>query len=100
MIVLSAVLLTTACGLTQQQWTMPNLVGNDLNVAVKQIEKLTDYAIHPTSHNVNSRYGNPIIDKDWMVCSQNTPAGSTITSTTKIDFAVGRHTGWDSDTCP
>ncbi|MBV9844639.1 MAG: hypothetical protein JOZ47_06170 [Kutzneria sp.] len=76
---------------------MPNLVGGNLQKAQDQIQALTANAIFFTaSHDATGRNRHQILDSDWKVCSQNIPAGTPVTVTTKIDFAAVKL----SEACP
>jgi len=81
---------TTASGTaTTATWTMPNLVGSRLQAAQDRIQNLTNYAITiTTSHDATGAGRHQILDRNWKVCSQNVPAGSTINRHTRIDFGA------------
>jgi len=91
--------LTTApAGTTPvSRWVMPNLVGTVLQTAQDRIQALThDGIFYTSSHDVSGRGRHQVLDRNWQVCSQNVPAGATITITTKIDFGVVKLT----ESCP
>lgn len=74
---------------TPATWTMPNLVGSRLQAAQDRIQNLTNYAITiTTSHDETGAGRHQIFDRNWKVCSQNIPAGSTINRHTQIDFSA------------
>lgn len=78
-------------------WTMPNLVGRDLQAAQDAIQALTDYAIAiSTSTDLTGEGRAQLMDRNWQVCSSSPPAGSTITSSTLVDFGVVKM----SEPCP
>jgi hypothetical protein len=80
-----------------RHWKMPNLVGTGLQKAQDDIQKLTGNGVFFTSsHDATGRGRHQVIDSDWQVCTQNVPAGDTITITSKIDFGVVR----TSESCP
>ncbi|HEX5118387.1 MAG TPA: hypothetical protein VFW65_24650 [Pseudonocardiaceae bacterium] len=80
-----------------KHWKMPNLVGTGLQKAQDDIQKLTGNGVFFTSsHDATSKGRHQVIDSDWQVCTQNVPAGHTITITSKIDFGVVRTT----ESCP
>jgi len=55
-------------------WTMPNLVGANLQEAQDAIQALTGNAIFFTkSHDATGAGRHQILDRDWRVCSQNVP---------------------------
>lgn len=76
-------------------WTMPNLVGHNLQDAQDAIQALTSDAIFVTkSHDVTGAGRHQILDRDWTVCSQNVKPGAKITAGTAIDFGaakIGEH---------
>lgn len=68
---------------------MPNLVGSNLQSAQDEIQSLTNFTITvTTSHDATNADRNQILDRNWKVCSQNIPPGSTIDSNTRIDFGA------------
>lgn len=70
-------------------WTMPNLVGAGLQEAQDTIQKLTSYGIPiTTSHDATGAARMQLSDRNWKVCTQNVPAGTTITPNTQIDFGA------------
>ncbi|MGH3765756.1 MAG: PASTA domain-containing protein [Pseudonocardiaceae bacterium] len=70
-------------------WTMPNLVGANLQDAQNAIQRLTSNAIFvTTSHDATGAGRHQVVDRNWRVCSQNVPPGSTIQAGTKIDFVA------------
>lgn len=79
------------------QWVMPNLVGTVLQDAQDQIQRMTAGAIYFTdSHDVSGQGRHQVADDNWRVCDQNVPPGTTLTSTSKIDFGVVKL----DETCP
>lgn len=85
---------TTSAAETQTQttsWTMPNLVGRNLQDAQDAIQALTSYGIAITrSHDATGAGRHQILDRDWKVCAQNVAPGTAITSATQIDFAAAK----------
>ena len=72
-------------------WTMPNLVGANLQEAQDAIQALTGNAIFFTkSHDATGAGRHQILDRDWKVCSQNVKPGAKITSDTAIDFGAAK----------
>jgi hypothetical protein len=70
-------------------WTMPNLVGANLQGAQDRIQSLTNYAIAiTTSHDATGAGRHQVFDRNWKVCAQNIPPGSTINRDTRIDFGA------------
>jgi hypothetical protein len=80
-----------------QSWTMPNLVGKDLQGAQDAIQSLTHDAVWlSTSTDLTGKGRAQIVDRNWIVCSSTPAPGATFTATTAIDFGVVR----DTETCP
>jgi hypothetical protein len=80
-----------------QSWTMPNLVGKDLQGAQDAIQSLTHDAVWlSTSTDLTGKGRAQIVDRNWTVCSSTPAPGATFTTTTAIDFGVVR----DTETCP
>jgi len=80
-----------------QSWTMPNLVGKDLQGAQDAIQSLTRDAVWlSTSTDLTGKGRAQIVDRNWIVCSSTPAPGATFTATTAIDFGVVR----DTEVCP
>jgi beta-lactam-binding protein with PASTA domain len=80
-----------------QQWTMPNLVGANLQQAQDRIQALTgDKVFFTSSHDATGKGRNQVLDSNWKVCAQNVAAGTPITTDTKIDFGAVKLT----ENCP
>ena len=80
-------------------WTMPNLVGTDLQGAQDAIQSLTHGEVWlSTSTDLTGKGRAQIVDRNWTVCSSTPSPGAafTATTTTTIDFGVVR----DTETCP
>jgi hypothetical protein len=74
-----------------RRWTMPNLVGKNLQEAQDAIQELTDFEIPiTTSHDATGAGREQLLDRNWKVCSQNVAAGAEISSTSRIDFGAVR----------
>ncbi len=70
-------------------WTMPDLVGANLQDAQNAIQGLTDFEIPvTTSHDETGAGRQQVVDRNWKVCSQNVAAGETIAPGTRIDFGA------------
>ncbi len=71
----------TASGTT---WTIPDLVGSDLQNAQNKIQSLTNFSIIiTTSHDATGAGRHQVLDRNWKVCSQNIPPGGLFTSPDK-----------------
>ena len=74
-----------------RRWTMPNLVGSNLQEAQNAIQELTDFEIPiTTSHDETGAGREQLLDRNWKVCTQNVAAGEEISSTSRIDFGTVR----------
>ncbi len=81
-----------------QSWTMPDLIGNNLQDAQDAIQALTDYEIfYSGSTDLTGRGRMQILDANWQVCTSTPPPGASITKDTPIDFGVVRI---DTENCP
>lgn len=70
-------------------WTMPNLVGSNLQQAQDDIQALTGFEIPVTySHDETGAGREQLLDRNWTVCSQNIPAGAEITRNSRIDLGA------------
>lgn len=81
----------------EPSWTMPNLVGMDLQGAQDAIQSLTKGAVwFSGSTDLTGKGRAQIIDRNWQVCTSTPVAGARITTTTSIRFGVVR----DTEKCP
>lgn len=79
-------------------WTMPDLIGRNLQYAQDEIQRITANAIFYTSStDLTGKARNQVLDRNWQVCSSTPPPGTSITKDTTIDFGVVRI---DTETCP
>jgi hypothetical protein len=79
-------------------WTMPNLIGKDLQGAQDAIQSLTLGAVFFSSSTDLTGQGRAqISDRNWVVCTSTPPPGGTLTTETEIDFGVVRI---DAESCP
>jgi hypothetical protein len=70
-------------------WTMPDLVGSNLQDAQNAVQDLTDFEIAvTTSHDSTGAGRQQVVDRNWKVCSQSVAPGTTITKGTRIDFGT------------
>ena len=78
-------------------WTMPNLVGSDLQGAQDAIQSVSGGHVWlSTSTDLSGQGRAQIMDRNWTVCSSTPAPGTTFTATTAIDFGVVR----DTEVCP
>jgi hypothetical protein len=98
----SAVVVAAACSnapvdATEDEWTMPNLVGKDLQSAQDAIQSLTEFAVTYTdSTDLSGQDRMQVSDRHWVVCTLTPPPGEKFTADTEIDFGVVRI----EETCP
>lgn len=91
----SAVVPTAA---PTRSWTMPDLIGGNLQAAQDAIQALTNDEVFFTgSTDLTGRGRNQILDRNWQVCTSTPAPGATFTKDTAIDFGVVRI---DSERCP
>ncbi|KHO22974.1 hypothetical protein H7I55_31695 [Mycolicibacterium setense] len=81
----------------EPSWTMPNLIGLDLQGAQDAIQSLTDGEVwFSSSTDLTGKSRAQISDRNWQVCSSTPPPGMKFSVSTKIDFGVVRV----SEDCP
>ena len=81
----------------QSPWTMPDLIGTDLQGAQDAIQSVSDGEVWLSSSTDLTGQGRAqVIDRNWVVCTSTPPPGTTFTTTTTIDFGVVR----DTESCP
>ena len=75
--------------------TMPDMTGMTLQDAQDGVQQLG--VLYSTSHDALG-VQHQVLDRDWQVCSQNTPAGEHVTGNVEgqIDFGVVKL----SERCP
>jgi hypothetical protein len=79
-------------------WTMPNLMGKDLQGAQDAIQSLTADAVwFSSSTDLTGKDRMQIDDRNWVVCTSTPAPGAPITENTKIDFGVVKK---DIESCP
>ena len=94
----SGVGMTTAGLAAADTWTMPNLIGKDLQGAQDAIQSLTaDGVWYTSSTDLTGKGRAQISDRGWQVCTSTPPPGGKFTESTKVDFGVVRI---DTETCP
>jgi hypothetical protein len=97
-----AVVVATGCSTAQvdaaeNEWTMPDLIGEDLQGAQDAIQSLTDSAVWYTdSTDLTGQDRMQVSDRHWVVCTSTPSPGETFTTDTEIDFGVVRI----EETCP
>lgn len=79
-------------------WTMPNLVGSDLQGAQDAIQSLTDGQVwFSDSVDLTGQDRMQINDRAWVVCSSTPPPGASFSESVNITFGVVRK---DVEACP
>lgn len=81
-----------------QTWTMPNLIGKNLQDAQDAIQELTNGDVfYSGSTDLTGQGRNQIVDNNWQVCTSTPAPGEPFSKDTPIDFGVVRI---DSEECP
>ena len=81
----------------EPSWTMPNLIGMDLQGAQDAIQSLTRGTVWFSGSTDLTGKGRPqIVDRNWQVCTSTPSPGATFSTSTTIDFGVVR----DTEKCP
>ncbi|MHA3022962.1 hypothetical protein ACXPWS_22220 [Mycobacterium sp. BMJ-28] len=102
-VALAVALIGTAIAMSphasaEPSWTMPNLIGKDLQGAQDAIQSLTHDAVwYTSSTDLTGKGRAQVSDRNWQVCTSTPPPGATFTATTKVNFGVVRI---DTETCP
>jgi hypothetical protein len=90
-------LVGAAAAHADPSWTMPNIVGMDLQGAQDAIQSLThDQVWYSGSTDLTGKGRAQIVDRNWTVCGSTPAPGVTFTTTTAINFGVVR----DTEVCP
>lgn len=91
-------LATSPAAVASPSWTMPNLIGMDLQGAQDAIQSLTRGDVwFSSSTDLTGKGRAQISDRNWQVCSSMPPPGTKFSASTEIDFGVVRI---DTETCP
>jgi hypothetical protein len=70
-------------------WVMPNLVGQNLQVAQDAVQGLTANPLFITTSTDATGQGRAqVLDSNWKVCAQNIRPGEMITIESQIEFAA------------
>jgi hypothetical protein len=102
LVLCGAVVVTAACSTAQvdaaeNEWTMPDLIGRDLQGAQDAIQSLTALEVwYADSTDLTGQDRMQVSDRHWVVCTSTPPPGATFTADTEIDFGVVRI----EETCP
>jgi len=81
----------------EPSWTMPNLIGMDLQGVQDAIQSVTGGAVwFSSSTDLTGQGRAQLSDRNWQVCSSTPPPGASFTFDTDIDFGVVRV----SEECP
>lgn len=81
----------------EPSWTMPNLIGMDLQGAQDAIQSLTRGEVwFSSSTDLTGKGRAQVSDRNWQVCSSTPPPGAKFTVSTGIDFGLVRI----SEECP
>ncbi|CAA0127416.1 Uncharacterised protein [Mycolicibacterium vanbaalenii] len=90
--------VAVAAPASAQSWTMPNLIGTDLQGAQDAVQSVSGGDVWlSTSTDLTGQGRAQILDRAWVVCSSTPPPGAPFTTTTEIDFGVVKK---DIESCP
>ncbi|WKG04617.1 PASTA domain-containing protein [Mycolicibacterium sp. HK-90] len=94
----AAALIASPTAMAAPSWTMPNLIGMDLQGAQDAIQSLTDGEVwFSSSTDLTGQGRAQISDRNWQVCSSTPAPGAKFSASTQIDFGVVRI---DTEDCP
>ena len=92
-----AVMLGPAAA-AEPSWTMPNLIGMNLQGAQDAIQALTRDAVwYSGSTDLTGKGRAQVLDRNWQVCTSTPVPGTRFTASTRVEFGVVRI---DTETCP
>lgn len=95
---LAGVGLVLASPAAAEPWTMPNLIGVDLQGAQDAIQSASSGQVwFSASTDLTGQGRAQILDRAWVVCTSTPPPGSSFTTTTDINFGVVKK---DIESCP
>lgn len=98
MIVSSLVGMMPAAFADPSSWTMPNLIGKDLQGAQDAIQSLTNGLVwYSGSTDLTGKGRAQVLDRNWLVCTSTPSPGATLTTSTNVSFGVVRI---DTEKCP
>lgn len=81
-----------------EPWTMPNLIGVDLQGAQDAIQSASGGLVwFSSSTDLTGQNRAQIMDRAWVVCTSTPPPGLSFTTTTEINFGVVKK---DIESCP
>ena len=93
-----AIFVTSPVALAEPSWTMPNLIGMDLQGAQDAIQSLTRGEVwYSGSTDLTGQRRKQISDGNWVVCTSTPPPGAKLNASTEINFGVVRI---DTESCP
>lgn len=98
-VVIAGAAILTLCPVAAAEaaWTMPDLIGVDLQGAQDAIQSESDGAVwYSSSTDLTGQGRAQVVDRNWIVCTSTPAPGATFTTTTTIDFGVVR----DTESCP
>lgn len=82
---------------TPSGFTMPNEVGKGLQAAQDDLQRVSGNPLYISlSADATGRGRHQIFDRDWQVCAQNVPPGTTVTDAMTVTFSAVKL--WES--CP
>jgi hypothetical protein len=93
-----AIFVTSPVASADPSWTVPNLIGMDLQGAQDAIQSLTRGEVwYSRSTDLTGQGRAQISDRNWVVCTSTPPPGAKFNASTEIHFGVVRI---DTESCP
>ncbi|WP_416583628.1 hypothetical protein [Mycolicibacterium elephantis] len=90
-VVLAGAAVGFASPAAADSWTMPDLIGVDLQGAQDAIQSVSDGKVwFSSSTDLTGQGRMQVNDRAWVVCSSTPPPRAAFTTGTKIDFGVVR----------
>lgn len=92
------VAIPPAASANPSSWTMPNLIGKNLQAAQDAIQSVTNGLVwYSGSTDLTGKGRAQVFDRNWLVCTSTPPPGATFTTSSSVSFGVVRI---DTEKCP
>jgi hypothetical protein len=88
-VILAGAALNFSSPALADSWTMPDLIGIDLQGAQDAIQSVSGGEVwFSSSTDLTGQGRMQFDDRNWVVCSSTPPPGASFTTGTEIDFGV------------
>ncbi|GAA2535135.1 PASTA domain-containing protein [Pseudonocardia hydrocarbonoxydans] len=87
---LLAVAGIAGCASSGPTWTMPDVVGQNLQAAQDAVQQPTGFEVRVTTRDLSGADRTQVEDVEWRVCTQTPEPGAEITRESMVDLGVVR----------